>query len=126
LTIAVLVNTGSGAGMALSIAASIARPLLGLPAKKPPADLTVPPAELAQLTGTFDSDEGTVEIFAADGKLHFRDLPSKAEGLLLRQSENVYAVGDDLRVRFMVRGGRADWSMVYTGGLFMDAARRMP
>ncbi|MCA1818431.1 MAG: hypothetical protein LC746_18995, partial [Acidobacteria bacterium] len=74
--------------------------------------------------GTFDSDEGTVENFAREGKLHYRVPPSR-EGVLLRQSENVYAVNENTEVHFVIRGGRATWGIVYTGGLMMDAVRRV-
>ena len=126
LTVVVLVNTGNGASLPLSFAAAIARLVLGLPEKKTLRDLTVPQEELATMApGTFNSDEGTVEIFARDGKLFYRDQPSRAEGPLLRQSENVYAVNENTEVHFVIRGGRATWGNVYTGGLMMDAIRRM-
>ena len=125
LTIIVLTNTGSSAGSALSIAAAIARTVFGTPEANVP-DLSVPAAELSALSGTYDSDEGTVENFGADGKLHFRVPADKAEGVLLRQAENLYAVNKDTIVRFVVRDGHAAWAMVYTGRLFMNAARRMP
>ena len=86
----------------------------------------MPPQELAAMApGTFNSDEGTVENFARDGKLFYRDLPSRAEGPLLRQSENVYAVDENTEVRFVVRQGHATWGIVYSGGLMMDAVRRV-
>jgi hypothetical protein len=85
LTVVVLVNTEVGANPPLTLAAAIARPLLGLPEQSNLRDLPGPQSELAALLGTFDSDEGTVENFARDGKLHFRVLPSRAEGVLLRQ-----------------------------------------
>jgi D-alanyl-D-alanine carboxypeptidase len=125
LTVVVLVNTGGGATRPLSLAAAIARPMLGLADKKTLNDLPVPPQELAALLGTFNSDEGTVENFARDGKLFFRDLPARDEGPLLRQAENVYAVDENIEVHFVVRQGHATWGIVYTGGLMMDAVRRV-
>ena len=56
------------------------------------AHLPVPGAELTALSGTYDSDEGLVEIFARDGKLRYRIPDSQIEGALLRQAENVYAI----------------------------------
>jgi hypothetical protein len=123
LTIAVLVNTEVGAPPALRLAAAIARPLLGLPETHPLRDLPVPAAELAALPGTYDSDEGAVELFARDGRLHYRI--SGQEGVLRRQSENVYALNEDTEVRFVPRGARAMWTSVYTGGLLMDPKRRV-
>ena len=125
LTVVVVVNTGNGANLPLSLAAAIARLMLGLPEKNL-RDLPVPQQELATMApGTFISDEGTVENFARDGKLFFRDQPSRAEGPLLRQSENVYAVNENTEVHFVIRDGRAAWGIVYTGGLMMDAVRRV-
>ena len=124
LTVVVLTNTDGTP--ALSLAAAIARPLLGLPEKKTLRDLPVPNEELASLSpGTFTSDEGTVENFPRDGKLFFRDLPSRAEGPMLRQAENVYAVNEDTEVHFVISQHRATWAIVYTGGLMMDAVQRV-
>ncbi|MFN2579305.1 MAG: serine hydrolase domain-containing protein [Pyrinomonadaceae bacterium] len=126
LTVVVLVNTGNGADLPLSLAAAIARLMLGLSEQKTVRDLTVPQQELAALApGTFNSDEGTVENFAREGKLFYRDLTSRSEGPLLRQSANVYAVNENTEVRFVVRRGQATWALVYTGGLMMDVVRRV-
>ena len=125
LTVAVLINT-EGAP-ALTLAADVARLVLGLPEKKTLPNLPVPKEELDALVGaTFDSDEGVVENFARDGKLYFRVPSSRAEGMMLRQSKNVYAVNDNTEVHFVIHGGRATWGIVYTGGLMMDAVRRVP
>ena len=35
------------------------------------------------------------------------------------------AIDDNTEARFLVSGGRAAWSMVYTGGLLMDAKYRV-
>jgi len=123
LSVVVLTNTGSDAGPALALATAIARPLLGLPEKKEPVNLDVPADELAALTGTFESDDATVENFAKDGKLHFRVRPNGPEGVLLRQSKNVYSLTPDVEIRFVVRDGHASYGLVYTGGLLMDVAR---
>ena len=123
LSVVVLTNTGSDAGPALALATAIARPLLGLPEKKEPVNLDVPADELAALTGTFESDDATVENFAKDGKLHFRVRPNGPEGVLLRQSKNVYSLTPDVEIRFVVRDGHALYGLVYTGGLLMDVAR---
>ena len=125
LTVAVLVNT-EGAP-ALTLAADIGRAILRLPEKKALLDLPVPNDELdALVDATFVSDEGTVENFARDGRVYFRIPASKAEGKLLRQSKNVYAVNENTEVHFVVRDGRATWGIVFTGGLMMDAVRRVP
>jgi D-alanyl-D-alanine carboxypeptidase len=124
LTVVVLVNTEIGTPPALALAAAIARPMLSLAENKKLSDLPVPPRELAALLGTFNSDEGTIENFARDGKLFYRNPSSRAEGPLRRQSDNVYAVNENTEVRFVVHQGHATWGIVYSGGLMMDAVRR--
>ena len=125
LTIVILMNLGDAASPpTVAIAAEIARAALGLK-KNALLDLPVPGAELAALSGKYDSDEGPVEIFARDGKLHYRIPGSQIEGVLRRQAENVYAINENTEAHFLVSGGRAEWSMVYTDGLLMDAKYRV-
>jgi CubicO group peptidase (beta-lactamase class C family) len=125
LTIVILMNLGDAASPPpVAIAAEIARAALGLK-KNALLDLTVPGAELATLSGKYDSDEGPVEIFARDGKLHYRIPGSQIEGVVRRQAENVYAIDENTEAHFLVSGGRAAWSMVYIGGLLMDAKYRV-
>jgi hypothetical protein len=124
LTIVVLTNTEAGSLPPLAVAAEIARTALGLK-KNALLDLPVPPAELAAITGKYDSDDGIVEHFGRDGKLHGRIPGAPIEGVVRRQAENVYAVDENTEVHFLVRGGRAEWSMAYTGGLFMGAYYRV-
>ena len=124
LTIVILMNLGdAGSPPPVAIAAEIARAALGLK-KSALLDLPVPGAELAALSGKYDSDEGIVEIFARDGKLHFRIAQTKTEGVLLRQAENVYAIDENIEVHFVMSGQRV-WSMVYQGGVFLDAKYRI-
>ena len=126
LTIVILMNMGDAASPSpVAVAPEIARAALGLAKKNTLLDLPVPGAELAALCGKYDSDEGPVEIFAHDGKLHYRIPGSQIEGVLLRQAENVYAIDENTEAHFLVRGGRAEWSMVYIGGLLMDAKYRV-
>jgi hypothetical protein len=125
LTIVILMNMGDAASPSpVAVAPEIAQAALGLK-KNAQLDLPVPGAELAALSGKYDSDEGPVEIFARDGKLHFRIPGSEIEGVLRRQAENVYAIDENTEAHFLVRGGRAEWSMVYIGGLLMDAKYRV-
>ena len=123
LTIVVLINTDDGSAPPAAMAAEIARAALGLK-KSALLDLPVPSAELAALSGKYDSDEGIVEMFARDGKLHFRIAETKTEGVLLRQAQNVYAIDENIEVRFVMSGQR-EWAMVYHGGLFLDAKYRV-
>jgi len=125
LTIAIVMNTGNGAGPSMTLATAIARAVLGLADKNTLRDLPVSKKELVALLGTFDSDEGTVENFERDGKLRFRVLGTQREGELLRQAENVYAINENAEVHFLVRDGRATWAIVYAGGLMADASRRV-
>ena len=125
LAVVVLVNTEIGATPALTLAAAIARPLLGLPEPKTLRDLPVPQPELNALLGTYDSDDGRVETFARDGKLYYQAMTTRVEGVLLRQSENVYAVNENTEIHFVVRNGHATWVIVHTGGLMLDALRRV-
>jgi hypothetical protein len=98
----VLINTEVGANPALGLAAAIARPMIGLPEKVTLKDLPVPKPELESLAGVYNPDEGKIENFARDGKLFFR-LPSGAEGAMRRQSENVYAINEDIEIHFVIR-----------------------
>jgi D-alanyl-D-alanine carboxypeptidase len=125
LTIVILMNMGDAASPSpVAVAPEIARAALGLK-KKALLDLPVPEAELAALSGKYDSDEGPVEIFARDGKLHYRIPGSEIEAVVRRQAENVYAIDENTEAHFLVSGGRAAWSMVYIGGLLMDAKYRV-
>ena len=125
LTIVILMNMGDAASPSpVAVAPEIARAAIGLK-KNALLDLPVPGAELAALSGKYDSDEGPVEIFARDGKLHYRIPGSQIEGVVRRQAENVYAIDENTEAHFLVRGGRAAWSMVYIGGLLMDAKYRV-
>ena len=125
LTIVILMNLGDAASPSpVAVAPEIARAALGLK-KHALLDLPVPAAELAALSGKYDSDEGPVEIFARDGKLHYRIPDSQIEGVVRRQAENVYAINENTEVHFLVSGSHAAWSMVYIGGLFMDAKYRV-
>src|SRR6266516_1941565 len=129
LTIAILMNSRNGAGPSLVLGAAIARATLGLPEKKTLRDLPVPKEELAALIGSYDSDEGPVEIFGRpegqDAKLRYRLPGSATEGVLLRQAANIYALDENSEVHFLVHNGRRTWSVVYTGGLMMDPKPRV-
>jgi hypothetical protein len=118
-------NTNDGSPPPAAMASAIARSALGLPEKISISDLPVPKNELAALAGRYDSDEGAVELFEHDGKLNYRIQPSGREGVLLRQTAKVYAINENIRIHFIVdNNGRATWSIVYVGGLFLDAKHR--
>jgi CubicO group peptidase (beta-lactamase class C family) len=125
LTIVILTNTEDGSPGPVTAAAEIARAALGLAKKSALRDPPVPNEELAALTGKYESVDGIVEIFANDGKLHFRIAGTPIEGVLVRQAENVYAINENTEVHFLVRGGHAEWTTVYIGGLFLDARYRV-
>jgi len=83
LSVVVLINTDDRSAPPAGTAAEIARAVLGLK-KRSLLDLRVPSAELAALSGKYDSDDGMAEIFARDGKLHFRIPGTQTEGVLLK------------------------------------------
>ena len=124
LTIVILINTEDGSPPPVAMASEIAGAALGLPQKTAMRDLPVPKKELAALIGRYDSDEGTVELFERDDKLNFRISAGRREGVLLRQATNAYAINDNTDVHFVISDGGASWSMVYVGGLFLDAKYR--
>jgi D-alanyl-D-alanine carboxypeptidase len=121
LTIVILINTEDGSPPPVVMASEIAAAALRLPEKTAVRDLPVPKKELAALIGRYDSDEGIVELFERDEKLNFRIPDKRREGVLSRQAANVYAINESTRVHFVLSDGRASWSMVYVGGLFLDA-----
>jgi len=126
LTIAVLANRGDGATPAIEIATAVARVILGLPATRPVRDLPVPREELDAIAGsTYDSDEGGVALWEAGGRLHYRLVGRPIEGELTRQGPWAYAAEAGSDIRFKARGGRAEWSLIYSGGLLMDVKRRV-
>lgn len=124
LTIVILMNARSGSGPSVALGTAISRLMLGLPEEKTLQDLPVPKEELAALAGTYDSDEGTVEQFARDGKQHFWVPGTQIEGVLLRQAANIYVVGTS-EIHFLVRPGHPPWAIAYVGGLMMDAKPRV-
>lgn len=114
--------------LALFRARAVARVVLGLPAtpSTPVRDLPVPREELDAIAGgTYDSDEGGVAVWNAGGKLRYRLVGRPIEGELTRQGPWAYAAEGGSDIRFKVRGGRAEWTLVYSGGLLMDAKRRV-
>jgi CubicO group peptidase (beta-lactamase class C family) len=122
LTIAVLTNSASAS--AVTIAAAIARAAFELaPAK--PAGGDVPDDERAALIGRFDSDEGMVESYACGKAMCFRVPGTTEGGTATRISPFVYAVGADTEVRFPHPPVPVEWGIVYAGGLFADAKRRV-
>jgi CubicO group peptidase (beta-lactamase class C family) len=122
LIIVVLANR-EGANMA--VAPQLARTALHLTEKKL-LDLPVAPSEAAALNGTFDSDEGKVDLFVQNGQLHFRlSTPSNIEGVSYRQSDNVFALPGGREVHMLLRQGRMEWTIMYGCGLMMDAKYRV-
>ena len=122
LAIAVLGNTE--AGRATAVAADIARTVFEV-AEAPLPDLPAPARELAAIAGTFDSDEGPVNLTPCGERLCF-ELPGVAEQrrVLKREAPFVYAIDRDTMVRLARRRGRVDWTFAYTAGLMIDAKRR--
>jgi CubicO group peptidase (beta-lactamase class C family) len=125
LTVVVLSNTDGGGTSPLALATRIARLVLGVP-DEPVRDLPVPAAEIGAYAGTFESDEGTVTNVISGERIAFRPGEGAPVIPLPYQGESLFAVEPDMRVKFIVRDGKAIWASVYGGGLFLDASRRVP
>lgn len=122
LTIVVLTNTSSAG--AATIAGDIARSAFGL-APQPLHGSDVPPDEAAALIGRYDSDEGPIDSYACGRQLCFRPPDATQGQAAVRRGPFVYDVGDDTDVRFIHPPPPVEWGVVYTGGLFSDAKRRV-
>ncbi len=125
LTVVVLANTDGGRMPPSIVASRIARLVLGLP-DDVAEDRPVPADELAADVGTFTSEEGTVTTVVADGRLAFR--PAGASGPptpMPYRGNGTFTLAPDLIVRMVRVGGRAAWGLRYSGGLFLDASRRV-
>ncbi|AMY08307.1 hypothetical protein LuPra_01501 [Luteitalea pratensis] len=120
--IAVLINTEAAA--ATAVAADIARAAFEV-SEAPLHDLPAPSSELAAIAGTFESDEGPVDLTPCGARLCFNLPDVTAERRALkREAPFVYAIDRDTMVRFVRRRGRVDWTFAYTAGLMTDAKRR--
>jgi hypothetical protein len=106
------------------VAADIARTAFEI-SESPPHDLPAPARELAAIAGTFDSDEGPVNLTPCGERL-CADLPGVTveRRVHRREAPFVYAIDRDTTVRFIQRRGRVDWAFVYSAGLMVDAKRR--
>jgi CubicO group peptidase (beta-lactamase class C family) len=123
LTLAVLANTENAPS--IHVATAIARLALGLP-EEPMLDLAVPQEELVAFSGTYDSDDGMIRVFARDGKLRAIPINLSGEGTLLRrQAPYTYALDEDHVIRCYPRNSKVEWGVLYAGGLMMDPKRRV-
>jgi hypothetical protein len=105
------------------IAGALARAALGL-APREPIDLPVPADEARAIAGTFDSDDGPIELFACGERICFRSPDRAVRGTQKRRAPFVYDVGPEVVVRFDRRVERPRWAFVYSAGLLTDAKRR--
>ena len=122
VSVVVLTNTDSGS--ALPLATALARSAFELGAAAP-VETPVPAAEAAAVAGVFESADGTVENYACGGTLCSRR-PGETDGTPLRRTgPYIFAAGPDVEVRFMPLDARPAWAVVYSGGLFVDAKRRV-
>ncbi|HMD36005.1 MAG TPA: serine hydrolase domain-containing protein [Vicinamibacterales bacterium] len=119
--IAVLSNTETASVAA--VAGALARAALGLEPREP-TDSPVPPAEALAIAGTFDSDEGPIELFTCADRICFRSPDGAVRGTQKRRAPFAYDVGPEVVVRFDRRVGRPDWVFVYSAGLLTDGKRR--
>ena len=125
LTIVVLTNTDGGSPSQLVIAARIARLVLGI-AEDPPRDEPVPPELGNDVSGTFASAEGTAIVSVRNGKVGFQPGPEGPFIPLRYQGNRTFALSPDEMVVMMPAQGKATWGVLYVGGVFMDANRRVP
>jgi D-alanyl-D-alanine carboxypeptidase len=121
VTIAALSNT-DGPPLA-TVASKIANVVFGTEPRDL-VDLPVPPDEAKAVTGTFDSDDGPVEILPCGDKMCFRIGGGPVQGGQKRQAPFVYAVNPSTFIRFHQRGSLADWAFVYRAGFLSDAKYR--
>jgi hypothetical protein len=124
LTIVVLKNLGGGPGAA-TIAARLARRLLGLPAFAPRSGAP-PPALLAALSGDWTGDDGPFRLFARDGMLS-AEVPGGRTLDSPWMGGATFVAGEEETVRFEVAGGRSERGSIYGGGMFESViVRRKP
>ena len=122
LTVVVLTNTDNHG--AASLAGALARSAFELG----PSNLTdsaVPDAEAAALTGVFESDDGAIESYRCGEKLCGKPPGAPQGRALRRQGPFRYAADADTEVRFQQNPRGSEWGFVYTGGLLVDAKRRV-
>jgi len=122
VTIIVLTNTEHSG--ALLVATQVARIVLRLPSGAG-RDLDVPQDELAAIPGDYVSGEGRVTVFAKRDRLYFRPEGSGEDRALARVGAYAYSWGPEQTVRFLSSTRAVRWAVSYTGGLMMDASRRV-
>lgn len=115
LTIVVLKNWSGGPGAA-TIAARLARRLLGIPAFTPRGS-PPPAALLSAVAGDWASDDGPFRLSARGGKL-VAEVPGGKTFESPWMGGSTFAAGDEETVRFHIVSGRADRGAQYAGGLF--------
>ena len=124
LTVVVLTNTNNGGALPLSTAIARSAFEATMPA---PMDTVLPADESAAVIGVFESDEGPIETIACGEKLCSRRPGTEERREMRRQGRFSYVVAPDTEVRFVAGSdGAAAWAFVYSGGLFVDAKRRLP
>lgn len=122
LTIVVLKNFSAGPGAA-TIAARLARRLLGIPAFAPRGGVA-PAAVLSALAGDWLGDDGPFRLGTRDGKL-MAELPAGGDPLESPwMGGTTFAAGEDEIARFEVVKGRSARGSLYGGGLFESVIRR--
>jgi hypothetical protein len=76
--------------------------------------------------GTYDPDDGAIELFADGGRLLARVAHTEdVIGVLHYQGDNLYWIAPEVGVKFLGSGVKAGWGMSYAGGLMYDAKRRV-
>ena len=124
VTVVVLSNTDAGSPLGMGV--QIARAVLGLPGETA-AERPLPAGGAGAYAGTFESDEGRITFFEAEGGLRVRMKDDDREGMPVPYlGGETFRAGGETVGRFLLKDGRARANAVYTSGLFMDAMMRVP
>jgi CubicO group peptidase (beta-lactamase class C family) len=124
LTIVVLTNSEASV-TALNIAGQIARAVLSLP-PAPISERQLSKADIASFSGKFQSAEGIAILFEDQGRIRVRFGPNGPSLPLVYLGDGSFAAGPDTVSKSYTANGRVQGAAIYTEGLFMNAAWRVP
>ena len=127
LTVVVLTNTEGARLSPWSIAAKIARAVLGLP-DAAMVTLPVPAAEQAAIAGNYATENGIITVAANGDTMVAKPRGSTRPGLVMPyQGQLTFVAGDpDHRIKFITTPDGSTWAVESSGGLFVSAAKRTP
>lgn len=127
LTVVVLTNTEGARLSPWSIAAKIARAVLGLPAAAM-VTLPVPATEQAAIAGNYATENGVITVVANGDTMVAKPRGSTRPGLVMPyQGQFTFVAGDpDHRIKFVTTPDGSTWAVESSGGFFVSAAKRTP